>query len=726
MKKLFFTVLLFVGFIGFSQNGINYKAIVKDNTGAVVANTLIQVEFAILQGMAQAIVYTEGHIPTTDANGLIILNIGEGTLISGDFTIIDWGSDEHFLNVKINTGGGLVDMGTTEFKSVPYANHATTADIANNVTGLEALDEGNGIGWRLRAKVPANYNNIGENAVDLSESIEASAVKGASGNFSAAMGSDTEASGDYSTAMGRNTTASGHYSTSMGSSTVATGNYSTAMGSFTDASGDYSAAMGFLTKAESFRSTAIGSKNIGGGNPTSWVATDPLFEIGNSQGTSSNALTVLKNGTITAPTFDLAEITDDKALITKEYADANLTASGLEAINEGSGIGWRLKGRDPDNYENIGLNAIDLSYSSSDFFPYGASGTSATAMGNFTEASGNYSTAMGDNTRASGNYSTAMGRSTIASEISSTAIGGFTEASGSTSTAMGNNTTASGNNATAMGLFTNAESYVSTAIGRFNIGGGNSSSWVLTDRLFEIGIGANNVSRNNAITVLKSGFVGIGENQPEHRLDIEHNSTLSGSVQLSLKETHSDFARLNFSNTNRPGDFWTIAGLIGTTTADDRLNFFNSDIGDVMSLQGNGDVLVNGSVVHSSDRRLKSNIEDMSYGLKEVMNLNPKVYNWKAKPDQKAKSLGLIAQEVREVINEVVHENTDEEKTLSISYTELIPVLIKAIQEQQKIIDTQHIKITGLSAEIEKKDDTQKLFNDRLEKMEALIELNNQ
>jgi hypothetical protein len=48
----------------------------------------------------------------------------------------------------------------------------------------------------------------------------------------------------------------------------------------------------------------------------------------------SNALTVLKNGTITAPSFDISEIIDDKALITKEYFEANTSeASGLEARN---------------------------------------------------------------------------------------------------------------------------------------------------------------------------------------------------------------------------------------------------------------------------------------------------------------------------------------------------------------------------------------------------------
>jgi hypothetical protein len=72
------------------------------------------------------------------------------------------------------------------------------------------------------------------------------------------------------------------------------------MGNATTASGNYSTAMGELTKAESYISTAIGRNNVGGGNPSSWINTDPLFEIGNgTDGTNSaNAVTVLKNGNV--------------------------------------------------------------------------------------------------------------------------------------------------------------------------------------------------------------------------------------------------------------------------------------------------------------------------------------------------------------------------------------------------------------------------------------------
>ncbi len=118
------------------------------------------------------------------------------------------------------------------------------------------------------------------------------------GDYSVAMGDGTTASGDASLATGIITTAAALGSTAMGNRTTANGMYSTAIGGRTIASGIYSTAMGRYTNAESYISVALGRWNVGGGTADSWVATDPLFEIG--IGTSgvarANALTVLKNG----------------------------------------------------------------------------------------------------------------------------------------------------------------------------------------------------------------------------------------------------------------------------------------------------------------------------------------------------------------------------------------------------------------------------------------------
>lgn len=273
-----------------AQDGINYKAIIKDNNGNLVTNELVQVQLLIIQGTTT--LYSETHSPTTDDNGIILINIGEGTPISGSFELIDWGTYDHVLNVFVDIGNGLTNLGATQFKAVPYALSAA------NVTGLEAINEGNGKGWRLVGADPNNYGNIGVNAVDLSIKTSVSSEHGATGIFSVAMGGDNIASGDFSLALGGSNVASGDASTVFGGYNEASGFYATAFGGNTIALGSISTAFGISTIAESMGSTAIGRYNEGGGNPLVWVSSDPLFEIGNgsSDVNRNNALTVLKNG----------------------------------------------------------------------------------------------------------------------------------------------------------------------------------------------------------------------------------------------------------------------------------------------------------------------------------------------------------------------------------------------------------------------------------------------
>ncbi|WP_158069994.1 tail fiber domain-containing protein [Cnuella takakiae] len=95
-----------------------------------------------------------------------------------------------------------------------------------------------------------------------------------------------------------------------------------------------------------------------------------------------------------------------------------------------------------------------------------------------------------------------------------------------------------------------------------------------------------------------------------------------------------------------------------------------------------------------SDLRLKTNIQSLSYGLNEVLALRPVQYNWNVNPNKDIK-LGLIAQEVQKVVPEVV-EGNQEKEMLSMDYTELIPVLINAIKEQQTQIDDLKKEISKL------------------------------
>lgn len=131
---LIFSLLFFV-FTAYAQQGINYKAIINDMNGHILAEDSVKVQFTILEN-GTASVYQEFHNTATDRNGIIIVNIGEGNAINGDFNSIDWGRNPHFLKTEIDIGNGLKDMGTTEFKAVPYALYAKDGPGATELNDL--------------------------------------------------------------------------------------------------------------------------------------------------------------------------------------------------------------------------------------------------------------------------------------------------------------------------------------------------------------------------------------------------------------------------------------------------------------------------------------------------------------------------------------------------------------------------------------------------------------
>lgn len=130
MKKKIFILFLLLSAITYPQNGINYKALIKDINGNVLSNATIQIQFTIVQDVTN--IFIETHSSSTDANGIVIVNIGEGTATFGNFNNINWEEENHSLNVQVDTGSGYVDMGTTQFMIVPYALHAKTSENVIN------------------------------------------------------------------------------------------------------------------------------------------------------------------------------------------------------------------------------------------------------------------------------------------------------------------------------------------------------------------------------------------------------------------------------------------------------------------------------------------------------------------------------------------------------------------------------------------------------------------
>ena len=141
MRKinLLLGMLLFSA-IAFAQapNKMSYQAVVRDAADQLLANKAIGLQVTIEQGTAGgAAVYVETFTPTTNANGLVTLEIGTGNIVSGDITTIDWENGPYFIKTETDpTGGTSYSLaGTTELMSVPYALHARKAAIADSVVG---------------------------------------------------------------------------------------------------------------------------------------------------------------------------------------------------------------------------------------------------------------------------------------------------------------------------------------------------------------------------------------------------------------------------------------------------------------------------------------------------------------------------------------------------------------------------------------------------------------
>lgn len=102
-----------------------YQAALRDNAGVVISNQTLDIKITISKGAEP--IYIEEHSCSTNDYGLLSLDIGMGTALSGVFEEILWADDEYFLQVEVNTGEGYINMGKTQLLSVPFALHSGSA-----------------------------------------------------------------------------------------------------------------------------------------------------------------------------------------------------------------------------------------------------------------------------------------------------------------------------------------------------------------------------------------------------------------------------------------------------------------------------------------------------------------------------------------------------------------------------------------------------------------------
>jgi hypothetical protein len=129
---------------------LSYEAIIRDNAFVVLESVQVGIELSVVSDTSSmsSAVYTETHIPTTSANGLVQLLIGSGTT-ADTFSNIDWADGPYYLMTKIDPAGGTdyTISGVTEMLAVPYVQlsvSATKADTAGRASGLNFRVSGRG------------------------------------------------------------------------------------------------------------------------------------------------------------------------------------------------------------------------------------------------------------------------------------------------------------------------------------------------------------------------------------------------------------------------------------------------------------------------------------------------------------------------------------------------------------------------------------------------------
>lgn len=202
-----------------------------------------------------------------------------------------------------------------------------------------------------------------------------------------------------------------------------------------------------------------------------------------------------------------------------------------------------------------------------------------------------------------------------------------------------------------------------------NTGGSVEKMRIEADGDMELGL--------DAVFIDERGLVDrLGVNTlPATALHVNHfNNSVSGGFRLQ---------------NNVGGNWWKFYVSSSSNTLQLRNNTSGSVVG----------TFATGGVYTASDKRLKKNIESMPYGLKDIMKLKALRYDYISDDSNSNKSIGFIAQDLSEVIPELVLYQEDADQ-YSVNYAGMSVIAIKAIQDQQIIIDEVKAENAELKAQI--------------------------
>ncbi|CAG5068769.1 hypothetical protein DYBT9623_01501 [Dyadobacter sp. CECT 9623] len=285
-----------------------------------------------------------------------------------------------------------------------------------------------------------------------------------------------------------------------------------------------------------------------------------------------------------------------------------------------------------------------------------ANATNSMVGGLQNQANGESAFSVGSHNNSKGNGSATIGIQNIAHAVGSIATGNSTQASGDGSFSSGQNTFAKAFGSATFGAYNNLQD---------NPVGATSADARDADRIFQIGNGGGPADLSNALTVLRSGNIGVGNGVliPQFILDIggrprvRHGAETAG-IFFDDSE-HNPNAFVGMRNNSE----------VGFYLGQDWRFYVNA---------GGGATLV-GALDQVSDRRLKKDFSQLTNSLDKISKVTGYHYRWTNKKLSENIQTGVIAQEIEAIFPELVSTNAEGYK--AVNYIGLIPHLIESVKD---------------------------------------------
>ncbi|MEL6252528.1 MAG: tail fiber domain-containing protein [Bacteroidota bacterium] len=683
LLSLLFFALSIPSFYAQTNRAFHYQAVARDNGGAILSNSQINLRFQIrANSPSGTLVYQEKHTPNTNNLGLVSLDIGKGLIESGDFNTIAWNEDDYYLIVELNG----VTLDTTLFEAVPYAKVATDMRL-NHLRDVSDLPPFNDqvLAWDGSAWIPKDEksytggtginvvgNVITNEAPDQSVSLTGNGATSVSGSYPNFTISSTDNVND---ADASTTNEIQSMSLSGNTLSLSLGGGSVNLASFGSPWNNSGSNLYFNT----------GKVGIGDNSPvaTLTVGNGDKFQVHGSDGDI-----VLKDD---QGSLRFANSNGSNSPMIHMFQSGTNNSTRMLVAHSPNFSSWGIQYNDTaDAFNFIGDNQPIMQVQLSGQKRIGISTQAPSSKVHIVHES-NLSDAHLKMTETQYDYS----RIRMDNDIFSN----FWDIAARTDTNLAN---------AKLNFFHSNEGDLMTIRGDGRVGINDASPGYPLE--------INGDQRRRVINVYNT-------------LPTTSTSTFNYGLRVSLSQSsNTGFPRLiNVYGSSTDADSYISYGVYGAAS---NASLANYGVYGITSTSGgyagyfSGNVFTTGSYL-PSDERLKTQIAPLQSGLPTILQLKPKQYRYEhEKFDfmnlEEGDQFGFIAQEIESLLPNLVKDSfqpfdevtTDSEdgqgySFKAINYTGLIPIMVSAMQEQQEVIETQEARIKNLE--------------DRLNQLEALL-----